>query len=80
MPDIAEERDVSKDYYRMSQIKIISLIGCTITLCISVFGVALHVDRTEERSAFMNEKHEEQIRVLTNKIDFLQAQINQLKK
>lgn len=37
--------DLNKGYYKMSQAKIISLIGCTITICISCFGVGIYIDR-----------------------------------
>ncbi len=37
--------DLGRGYYKMSQTKIITLIGCTITVCLTIFGGVTYVDR-----------------------------------
>lgn len=38
-------QDLGRGYYKMSQAKIITLIGCTITACLTVFGGILYLEK-----------------------------------
>jgi hypothetical protein len=78
--------DLSKGYYKMSQTKIISLIGCTITACLTIFGGILYVSRSLDSSTnccIQNSKDiielKQKDQILDKKYYELNDKINQVK-
>jgi len=61
------DRNLGHGYYKMSQTKIIALVGCTVSICLTVFGAVLYIDRSITRNS---------IEIEQNKIDIQNAKVD----
>ena len=73
-------QDLSGHYYKMTQAKIITIIGCTITACTFFIGgiVWLNTSLTTDRIEIIQCKANDA--ALFGKCDNLQVQINNIRK
>lgn len=73
------KNDLGNGYYKMSQAKMITLIGCTITFSMTVFAFYAHNDVDIAVLKADNAASKTEIQSLKSTVNSLQAQINNLK-